>query len=124
MGPIYVPPPEFVHLSGTDMGLLEAVAAGQARLTLEQGLEAFTKLPLMELGRLADARCRSIHGDAIRTYVIDRNINYTNICNARCTFCAFRRDGDEADAYTLSYEQIHEKIAELVAIGGTQILMQ
>src|SRR5205085_2692623 len=55
---------------------------------------------------------------------IDRNINYTNVCTAKCTFCAFRRDQDESDSYTLTYEQIGEKIRELVAIGGTQILMQ
>lgn len=79
---------------------------------------------LPTLGRWADARCRGIHGDAYRTYIIDRNINYTNVCNARCTFCAFRRDSDDHDAYTLSYDAIHEKIAELAGVGGTQILMQ
>ncbi len=120
----YSPPPEHPHLPGTDPGLLDAVAAGAARLTAEQALEAFRRMSLLELGRWADARCRSVHGDAIRTYVIDRNINYTNVCTARCTFCAFRRDGDEHDAYTLNHEAVHEKIAELVAIGGTQILMQ
>ncbi|MBI1191390.1 MAG: radical SAM protein [Tepidisphaera sp.] len=112
------------HLSATDEGLLAAVAAGEARLTPEQGVELLTRAPLALLGRWADARCRTLHGDTFRTYIIDRNINYTNVCNAKCTFCAFRRDGDEADAYTLTYEQIHQKIAELVAIGGTQILMQ
>ncbi|MGE3106761.1 MAG: radical SAM protein [Phycisphaerales bacterium] len=106
------------------MGLLGAVAAGEARLTPEQALTLFRAAPLQRIGRHADARCRSLHGDTLRTYIIDRNINYTNVCNARCTFCAFRRDGDEHDAYTLEPEQIHEKIAELVAIGGTQILMQ
>ncbi len=120
----YSPPPELPHLSGGDSGLLEAVAAGAARLTPEQGLELLKRMPLMQLGRWADSRCRVVHGDAIRTYVIDRNINYTNVCTARCTFCAFRRDGDEADAYTLSHEALHDKIAELAAIGGTQILMQ
>ncbi|MDG2292814.1 MAG: radical SAM protein, partial [Phycisphaerales bacterium] len=65
-----------------------------------------------------------LHGDHLRTYVIDRNINYTNICTAKCTFCAFRRDGDEDDAYTLEVEQILDKIQGLVDIGGTQILMQ
>lgn len=77
-----------------------------------------------DLGRYADARCRSLHGDQVRTYIIDRNINYTNVCNARCTFCAFRRDADDSDAYTLEPEAIYDKIAELQAIGGTQILMQ
>lgn len=110
--------------SGLDEGLLQAVVAGEARLTFDQSMEILRSMPTHELGRWADARCRVIHGDAIRTFIIDRNINYTNVCNARCTFCAFRRDGHEHDAYTLSYEQIHEKIAELVAIGGTQILMQ
>ncbi len=96
-----------------------------------------------DLGRWASAMCDRIHapGSApapgstsaesekassspIRTYVIDRNVNYTNICSARCTFCAFRRDDGEADAYTLSTEQLHEKIRELVDIGGTQVLLQ
>lgn len=107
-----------------DEGFLREVALGGVRLTVEQGLDLFRRAPLMTLGRYADIRCRAIHGDWIRTYVIDRNINYTNVCNARCTFCAFRRDGDEADAYTLEHGEIYEKIGRLVAIGGTQILMQ
>jgi len=117
-------PVQHEGLCGLDAGLLADVVAGQARLTPEQGLELFHNMSLPELGRWADARCRALHGDAFRTFIIDRNINYTNICNAKCTFCAFRRDGDEADAYTLTYDQIHAKIRELVAIGGTQILMQ
>lgn len=115
--------PTFPHLAGSDRGLLEAVAAGAARLTPGQGLDLY-RMPLAELGRYADARCRTLHGDRLRTYVIDRNINYTNVCSAKCTFCAFRRDAEDHDSYTLEPEQIHEKIAELVAIGGTQILMQ
>ncbi len=124
MSGTYRPPQEYPHLSALDEGLLAAVAAGEARLTFEQGLEVFRGLPLAALGRWADARCRRIHGDVIRTYVIDRNINYTNVCTARCTFCAFRRDAGDADAYTLDPSRIHEKIAELKEIGGTQILMQ
>jgi cyclic dehypoxanthinyl futalosine synthase len=112
------------HLSGMDPGLLEAVVAGEARMTPSQAMEIYLGMALPELGRWADARCRRVHGDAIRTYIIDRNINYTNVCSAKCTFCAFRRDADDSDAYTLSNEAIHEKIAQLVAIGGTQILMQ
>jgi cyclic dehypoxanthinyl futalosine synthase len=107
-----------------DPGFLADVSAGAVRLTPAQSLDLFRRADLMTLGRWADARCRTVHGDAIRTYVIDRNINYTNVCNAKCTFCAFRRDGDEHDAYTLDHAQILDKIAELVAIGGTQILMQ
>jgi cyclic dehypoxanthinyl futalosine synthase len=124
MPTVYAPPPQHPHLPGADPGLLAAVAQGQARLAPEQALELFRALPLTALGRWADARARHLHGHQIRTYVIDRNINYTNVCSARCTFCAFRRDASDHDAYTLPYEVIHEKIAALVAIGGTQILMQ
>jgi cyclic dehypoxanthinyl futalosine synthase len=112
------------EVAAADPGLLRGVVSGDVRLTAEQAFELYREMPLAELGRWADARCRRIHGDAIRTYVIDRNINYTNVCTARCTFCAFRRDADDHDAYTLSREQLHEKIAQLSAIGGTQILLQ
>jgi len=121
---MHEPPSEHPRASALDAGLLDAVVAGEARLTLDQGLELYRRMPLLELGAWADARCRTLHGDALRTYVIDRNINYTNVCSARCTFCAFRRDGDEPDAYTLETGAILDKIDELVAIGGTQILMQ
>ncbi len=122
MRPIH--PPEVPHASVTDPGFLAAAARGEARLTVEQGLALFEALPLPEVGRWADARCRVLHGDHVRTYVIDRNINYTNVCNAKCTFCAFRRDGTESDAYTLEHTKILDKVGELAAIGGTQILMQ
>ncbi len=121
---LHSPPAEHPALEGTDPGLLEAVAHGAARLTPAQGLAALQALPTMRLGALADTRCRSIHGDHMRTYVIDRNINYTNVCSAKCTFCAFRRDAEDHDSYTLEPAEILEKIGELVAIGGTQILMQ
>lgn len=120
----YAPPVEYPHLDAADPGLLGAVAAGEARLTVAQALDAFHGLSLTTLGRYADARARALHGDHVRTYIIDRNINYTNVCNARCTFCAFRRDADDADAYTLEPEAIYDKVAALRAIGGTQILMQ
>jgi len=107
-----------------DPSVMDAVVTGEMRLSPEQALTLYHRMPLHELGRWADARCRFIHGEHIRTYVIDRNINYTNVCTARCTFCAFRRDGDEHDAYTLSYDALLHKIQELVDIGGTQILMQ
>jgi len=121
---IYQPLPEHPSLDARDAGLLAAVAKGQARLTPEQGLELLTGAPLHELGRYADARCRDLHGDTHRTYVIDRNINYTNICTAKCIFCAFKRVAEDHDSYTLEYEELYEKIGELSAIGGTQILMQ
>ncbi|MBY0309326.1 MAG: hypothetical protein K2Q09_11340, partial [Phycisphaerales bacterium] len=117
-------PSERPRHSGTDPGLLAAVAGGEARLTPGQCVEMLRVAPTHALGRWADAAARRIHGDRVRTYIIDRNINYTNVCHAKCTFCAFKRNEGDADAYTLSYEQIHQKIAELRAIGGTQILMQ
>ena len=107
-----------------DPHLLADVVSGAVRLTPEQALRIHREMPIHELGRWADARCRTLHGDHIRTYVVDRNINYTNVCTAKCTFCAFRRDGHEHDAYTLEYDQLLEKIGEVQAIGGTQILMQ
>lgn len=103
---------------------MNAVVAGRARLTPQQALTLYERASLHDLGRWASAVCERLHGDRLRTYVIDRNINYTNVCSAHCTFCAFRRDGDEPDAYTLTTQQLHEKVEELLAIGGTQVLLQ
>lgn len=103
---------------------LDAVTAGCARLTREQAMCLYHEASLHDLGRWANTVCERIHGPSVRTFVKDRNINYTNVCTARCTFCAFRRDGDEADAYTLSTRQLHDKIAELLGAGGTQVLLQ
>jgi len=119
-----MPPALRPDLDPLDPAVLRDVAAGAIRLAPEQALRIYHELPIQDLGRWADERCRALHGNDIRTYVIDRNINYTNICTARCTFCAFRRDGHEDDAYTLEYDTLLEKIGELSAIGGTQILMQ
>jgi cyclic dehypoxanthinyl futalosine synthase len=107
-----------------DSAVLEDVVCGNLRITPEQALSLYHDMPLPELGRWADQRCRALHGEHLRTYIVDRNINYTNICSAKCTFCAFRRDGHEDDAYTLTYETLLQKVQEIVDIGGTQILMQ
>ena len=123
-GDSLMPPPTRAELDVLDPAVMADVAAGQLRLSRAQALRLFHEMPIHELGRWADAVCRRLHGDHIRTYVIDRNINYTNVCTAKCTFCAFRRDGDEDDAYTLEYDELLDKIQELVDIGGTQILMQ
>ncbi|HEY8966400.1 MAG TPA: cyclic dehypoxanthinyl futalosine synthase, partial [Candidatus Methylacidiphilales bacterium] len=87
--------------------------------------------PLAELALLADARRRQIQapkydgrGNEIVTYIVDRNINYTNVCDVYCKFCAFYRTEKDADHYVLPPEVISQKIRELEAIGGTQILMQ
>jgi cyclic dehypoxanthinyl futalosine synthase len=119
-----MPPAVRPELDILDPAVLSDVVTGALRVTPEQAMRLYVHMPIHELGRWADARCRFVHGDRIRTYVIDRNINYTNICTAKCTFCAFRRDGDEDDAYTLDVDTLLQKIEELTAIGGTQILMQ
>ena len=103
---------------------IDAIIASQARLTEAQALELHSSAPLHDLGTWAHAVTQRLHPKDYRTYVIDRNINYTNVCTARCTFCAFRRDHEDADSYTLSNEQIGAKIRELVSINGTQVLMQ
>ncbi len=119
-----MPPSMRKELDVLDPAVMGDVAAGELRLSPSQALRLFHEMPIQEIGRWADARCRHLHGESIRTYVIDRNINYTNVCTAKCTFCAFRRDGDEDDAYTLDNNELLTKIQELVEIGGTQILMQ
>ena len=103
---------------------IDAVVEGRARLTEAQALELHEHASLQDLGDWATAVTNRLHPTALRTYVIDRNINYTNVCTAKCTFCAFRRDHEDADSYTLNYDKIGEKIEELISIGGTQILMQ
>ena len=103
---------------------IDGVIAGTTRLTDAQALELYQSASLHDLGQWAMAAAQRMHPEDYRTYVIDRNINYTNVCTAKCTFCAFRRDHEDQDSYTLSFEQIGEKIRELVSIGGTQILMQ
>ena len=103
---------------------IDPVIAGHARLTEAQALELCRGASLHDLGTWASAVAQRLHPQNYRTYVIDRNINYTNVCTAHCTFCAFRRDHEDADSYTLSFDAIGEKIRELLAIGGTQILMQ
>jgi len=103
---------------------IDAVIAGQSRLTVDQAMGLYHEATLHDLGRWSSAMCRRIHGDRLRTYVIDRNINYTNVCSAHCTFCAFKRDLGQEDAYTLSTQQLHDKVRELAGIGGTQVLLQ
>ena len=99
-------------------------ALGGERLTPEDALALCKSHDLAALGRAADAVCRRLHPEPIRTYNIDRNINYTNICTAVCDFCAFYRKPKAADGYVLPREELLAKVAETVALGGDQILMQ
>ncbi|MDD2539679.1 MAG: dehypoxanthine futalosine cyclase [Desulfuromonadaceae bacterium] len=94
------------------------------RIDRAAALDLFMREDLLSLGKSADQIRRKLHPDNIVTFVVDRNVNYTNICDSKCSFCAFYRTKDAEDAYILPREQIYEKIAELVAQGGTQLLMQ
>lgn len=93
-------------------------------LDRQQALEWLQTGDLLELGRQADALRKRLHPDNLVSFVIDRNVNYTNVCESRCSFCAFYRGIDSPDAYLLDNESIFAKIDELVARGGTQLLMQ
>jgi cyclic dehypoxanthinyl futalosine synthase len=113
----------------SDSRVIDKVLDGD-RITPANALDLY-HLPLNELGQLADRRRQLARehayegrGSEIVTYIVDRNINYTNVCNVYCKFCAFYRTERDADHYVLSHEQIDQKIDELVAIGGIQILMQ
>jgi cyclic dehypoxanthinyl futalosine synthase len=109
--------------------LTEKVFNGE-RISSDDAIELY-RWPLEELGVLANARrdlakAKSYGGSGreIVTYIVDRNINYTNVCNVYCKFCAFYRTEKDEDHYVLSFEQIDEKLDELSAAGGVQILMQ
>jgi cyclic dehypoxanthinyl futalosine synthase len=109
--------------------LLQKVWDG-GRITRPEALRLYS-LPLEELGALADRRRQLAkaadfggRGNEIVTYIIDRNINYTNVCNVYCKFCAFYRTEKDADAYVISLEEMDQKIEETVALNGTQILLQ
>jgi cyclic dehypoxanthinyl futalosine synthase len=109
--------------------LLQNVWDG-ARLNPTDALRLYG-LPLEELGALADRRRELAkapaydgRGNEIVTYIVDRNVNYTNVCNVYCKFCAFYRVEGDDDAYVITHEEIDRKIEETIALGGTQILMQ
>ncbi len=106
----------------TEQTLSERVLAGE-RISAADALELY-RWPLAELGALADARRRAAVPDETVTYIVDRNINYTNVCNVYCKFCAFYRTEKDADHYVLSFEELDQKLDELTAVGGVQILMQ
>jgi len=93
-------------------------------LEREQALWLLNDCELLALGKLAHAQRVKRHPEGRVTYVIDRNVNYTNVCTSKCRFCAFYREAEDAEAYLLDYETIFAKVAELVEHGGTQLLMQ
>lgn len=93
------------------------------RLSVQEGVELFS-CDLLRLGKAADQLTRRLHPGPVRTFIVDRNISYTNACIVDCDFCAFYRRPGHAEAYTLSMEEILKKVGELAALGGTQVLIQ
>jgi cyclic dehypoxanthinyl futalosine synthase len=103
--------------------VLEKPVAG-IRLTPEEGLRLLESFDLAALGEAADAVARRFHPEPYRTYNIDRNINYTNVCIGGCRFCAFSRKAGDPEGYVIAREELYGKIAETIALGGDQILLQ
>ena len=103
--------------------LQEKVLAGD-RLSEAESLLLFERGDLYELGFLADAVRQRLHPEATVTYVIDRNINYTDICISACKFCAFYKTPEDSNGSVISYDELEEKIKETKELGGTQILLQ
>lgn len=98
-------------------------AAGK-RLSFDEAVFLFKEADLMELAHAADRVRQKKHPEGIVTFLIDRNINYTNVCQNQCSFCAFYRPKGHPDAYVLSQEKIEKKVAETIDLSGTQIMLQ
>jgi cyclic dehypoxanthinyl futalosine synthase len=103
--------------------LLEYAAAG-GRLGFEDAMRLGREASVHDLGLAADVRRKALHDDEVVTYIVDRNINYTNVCTTSCRFCAFYRPVGHEEGYVLTREQLTQKIEETVAAGGIQILLQ
>jgi len=93
-------------------------------MTPQEAVDLFGSDDLIGIGMAADALRRKLHPEGVVTYIIDRNINYTNFCTEYCSFCAFYRPMGHAEGYVLSHEVILDKIRETVELGGTGVLMQ
>jgi cyclic dehypoxanthinyl futalosine synthase len=107
-----------------DLKKIITKASQKKRLDVNEGLVLFKQADLLTLGELASGVKKRLHPKRLVTFIVDRNINYTNICVNKCRFCAFYRDADSPEAYILPNEEIFKKIEETIAQGGTQILMQ
>jgi cyclic dehypoxanthinyl futalosine synthase len=101
----------------------QKVRAGD-RLDADEALGLYRNAPLALLGRLADEVRARKHPESVVTYIIDRNVNYTNVCVAKCTFCAFYRPVGSSEGYVLGFDELFRKIDETIAVGGVQLLLQ
>lgn len=97
---------------------------GNVRITMDEGLSLFNHADLLTLAAMAEHKRFERHPDRVITFVVDRNINYTNICMSGCKFCAFYKTPESGEGYVISRENLHEKIQETLDLGGTQILLQ
>jgi cyclic dehypoxanthinyl futalosine synthase len=97
---------------------------GGIRLDAAEALELYRHAPTALLGQLADHVRSRKHPGRVVSYIIDRNVNYTNVCVARCNFCAFYRPVGSADGYVLGFDEVFRKIDETIAVGGVQLLLQ
>lgn len=97
---------------------------GSPRITRKEALDLLKTADLLGLGMLADNMRKTLHPEGVVSFIIDRNINYTNVCINKCRFCAFYRNEEDPEAYVLSKRRLFRKIKETVAVGGTQILIQ
>jgi cyclic dehypoxanthinyl futalosine synthase len=93
-------------------------------ITRKEGLRLLRKGDLLELGRMADSARRNLHPEGIVTFIVDRNINYTNVCINKCRFCAFWKNENDPEAYLIERGDLFKKIEETIQLGGTQILIQ
>jgi cyclic dehypoxanthinyl futalosine synthase len=105
------------------MDILDKVLKGK-RLSAEDGERLFKSSDIISIGRAAQEILKRKHPDRVVTYIVDRNINYTNICFSQCLFCAFYKERDSDDAYILTEEELSKKIDETITLGGRQILLQ
>ncbi len=103
--------------------IISDISAGR-RIAQENASLIYRQADLLTLGELANTVRQRLHPERLVTFIVDRNINYTNVCVNKCKFCAFYRTEDSPEAYILSKEEIFRKIEETIALGGTQILMQ
>ncbi len=107
-----------------DLEAFEQRILSGGRLTGHEALQLYRHAPTYWLGRMADAVRQRKHPDGVVSYIIDRNVNYTNVCVARCNFCAFYREVGHDEGYVLGFEEIFRKIDETRALGGVQLLLQ
>ena len=99
-------------------------AAGGGRITYDEGVRLYREAPLHELGAAAHARRMALYPTNDVTYVVDTTINYTNVCNVHCTFCAFFRPEHHGEGYTMSHDKVLERVRYAADQGATQIMIQ